>query len=105
MTNHPNRSTYHRLIAKLQRISANGDLASDVRRIARDRYQSLMAAEQPPRRRMSDASYRNLYGEAAVTTQRDDEAAIEEERQTAMDRAEKRALDFLAAWPLATHSP
>lgn len=101
MTNHPNRSAYRVLIAKLQRVSVDGDYAPDCRRLAIDVYQQMMVAEKLPRIIMSDASYINVYGlRGAQAAKRQDREDAENNRRHAMERAMDRAQSFIESWGL-----
>lgn len=100
MINHHNRNPYNALIAKLQTISVDHDVAPDARRLARYHYQQLIVAMQGERTVKSDASYRNLYGRHAEARKAADVEAMETARRTAMNSAQSKAQRFLSGWGL-----
>jgi hypothetical protein len=102
MVNHPNRSSYNRLIAKLQRISVSQKNDPDVRRLAIDAYQQMIAAQDalPTTPLLSDASYYNRYGNDATAVKAAHKVNIADERAAKMDAAMDAAMAFLAAWSL-----
>lgn len=102
MTNHPNRSAYSKLIAKLQGISADGNIEAGARRLAVNIYQNMMAAGQMPSKGRPANHYVNthgLKGMAAAAKAEDDRLATD--RDEAMSSARARAESFLAEWNLA----
>jgi len=101
MVNHPRRG-YDALIRKLTHISCSTDMAGDIRRIARDHYQTMMVARQPIEPLRSNASYQNEYGfrEAAAAARAADERAAKQWRAESMADAQNGAEAFLAAWGL-----
>ena len=102
MTNHPHRSSYNRMIVKLQHISLQKSTAPDVRRLATGEHIKMQAAQArlPTHPLMSDASYRNVYGNDAQAVMASHRKANDAERAEWMSAAMDSAERFLAAWGL-----